>query len=85
MTKEELESDCGSKLLANNSKILVPCGYIANSFFNDVITLKSENVVMNEKGIAYKGDLKRFNNPEGYGKDSDEYQYMYDFIHRLTS
>lgn len=85
MTKEELESDCGTKLLAENNKLLVPCGYIANSFFNDVITIKTENVVMNEKNIAYKGDLKRFNNPEGYGKESDKYQYMYQCIYWLTS
>lgn len=40
---------------------------------------------MNEKNIAYKGDLKRFNNPEGYGKESDKYQYMYQCIYCLTS
>ena len=36
LTAEELESVCGSKTYADESKskILVPCGYIANSFFN---------------------------------------------------
>ena len=78
MKGDDLEEDCGSKTYADEEKkkVLVPCGYIANSFFNDKITLQTDGISMNEKGIAYKGDLKRFNNPEGYGKESDEFQYM---------
>lgn len=81
MKGEDLESDCGSKTYTEGEpkKVLVPCGYIANSFFNDKITLQTEDVTMNEKNIAYEGDLKRFNNPEGYGQVSSEYQYMYHF------
>lgn len=36
LTGEELEADCGSKTYVDETKtkVLVPCGYIANSFFN---------------------------------------------------
>ena len=38
----DLESKCGSKTYTKDGKVLVPCGYIANSFFNDVITVTTE-------------------------------------------
>ena len=73
-----MESKCGSKTYAdtNKTKVLVPCGYIANSFFNDVITVTTPGITMNEHDISYKNDRKRFKNPEGYGKASSEYQSM---------
>jgi len=53
----------------------VPCGAIANSFFNDAITLKFktnesgadwQEVKLNNTGIAWPSDKKyKFNNPAG--------------------
>jgi len=52
---------------------LNPCGMIANTMFNDVITLETgrdidnEQLVMLEDGIAWASDLKyTFNQPEGF-------------------
>merc|ERR1719400_1667033 len=50
------------------AKPIVPCGAIANSLFNDTITLKDEgdNVVpLTKTGIAWESDKKyKFQNPE---------------------
>lgn len=53
---------------------LNPCGFIANTFFNDVFTLQpgikdsnGNEVVMVEEGIAWQTDLEfRFAMPDGY-------------------
>ena len=53
---------------------LNPCGFIANTFFNDVFTLQpgakdinGRDLVMIEEGIAWSSDLKyRFAMPKGY-------------------
>jgi len=48
-------------------KPIVPCGAIANSLFNDTITLKDEggnNVSLTKTGIAWESDKKyKFQNP----------------------
>jgi len=52
---------------------LNPCGLIANTMFNDVITLESGNdifgdaLIMSEEGIAWESDLKyMYNQPDGF-------------------
>ncbi len=49
---------------------LNPCGLIANTFFNDVIILKSpSSLFMNETGIAWKTDVvDKFKQPLGFRK-----------------
>lgn len=54
-------------------KTLNPCGYVANTFFNDKISLNSGNdedglqLEMREDGIAWQSDLQyRFKMPEGF-------------------
>ncbi len=49
---------------------LNPCGLIANTFFNDVIVLKSpSSIFMNETGIAWKTDVEdKFKQPLGFRK-----------------
>lgn len=73
-----LESSCGSKTYADeaSTKVLVPCGYIANSFFNDVFTLLTPNLTLNEHDISYAPDRSRFKNPPNYGQPSATRQYM---------
>ena len=70
-----LESNCGNTT-KEDGLILNPCGSVANSLFNDVFTLHDSDYVLNEHDISYKNDRKRFKNPEGYGTESSEYQYM---------
>ncbi|CAM9363311.1 unnamed protein product [Ectocarpus sp. 12 AP-2014] len=46
---------------------LNPCGLIANSMFNDIIELTTENVTMSEKDISWKSDREtRFKQPPGF-------------------
>ena len=44
-------------------RILQPCGLIANSYFNDVITLTNNGIAMDETGIAWESDKEKFKNP----------------------
>jgi len=58
---------------------LNPCGFIANTLFNDDIKLESvksyngqvvEGITMNEEGIAWKSDMDYvFNQPDGFKKE----------------
>ncbi|KAL3910712.1 MAG: hypothetical protein SGILL_007586, partial [Bacillariaceae sp.] len=44
-----------------------PCGFIANTFFNDKFTLLNDDLIMMEEGIAWTSDLEyRFKMPNGY-------------------
>lgn len=46
---------------------LNPCGFIANTLFNDVIKLNDDTLIMQEKGIAWTSDLEyMFAQPEGF-------------------
>jgi hypothetical protein len=46
---------------------LNPCGFIANTLFNDVFTLANTEFLMQEKGIAWASDLEyMFAQPEGF-------------------
>ena len=59
-------SSC-SPLKTNGSLTLNPCGVIANSLFNDVISLDNSDVTMRENHIAWDSDLhKKYKQPEGF-------------------
>lgn len=71
--KSDVSSDC-SPLYTNGSQILSPCGVIANSLFNDKITL-AESTVNGQKlkttNIAWPSDKeKKFEQPDGFKKKS---------------
>jgi len=76
-------SDCApydkGKASDGSEKPIVPCGAIANSLFNDTITLEDDEqntIPLSKTGIAWDSDKKyKFKNPtppEGY-KDLAEY------------
>ena len=67
-----LQANCGNKTFVGD-RILYPCGSIANSFFNDVFTVK--NYELNEHDISWKYDRDKFKNPATY--DESKYQYLY--------
>lgn len=68
-------SDC-DPLKERDGKILSPCGLIAQSFFNDVITVTSGET-LDETGIAWKSDLDdKFDNPDD--TDTDVYEYLWE-------
>ena len=55
----DVDLDC-SPLLYNGSYLLNPCGLVANSFFNDVISLNSSsvsNAFLDESNIALSSDV----------------------------
>jgi len=60
-----------------NTKPIVPCGAIANSLFNDSITLFDENgtaIKLNRTGIAWESDKKyKFRNPDTGDKSLEDY------------
>lgn len=62
-------NDCRPLYKVGNQTIH-PSGLIANTLFNDVITVSSEenpNLVMREDGIAWKSDLEyKFRQPDGF-------------------
>ncbi|KAG5185530.1 CDC50/LEM3 family [Tribonema minus] len=49
----------------NGDLTLSPCGLIANTLFNDIITVTSDQV-MEETGIAWNTDLDKFEQPHGF-------------------
>lgn len=52
---------------SDEGMMLVPCGLIANSLFNDTFTLTTPEYTMNETGIAWKSDLSaKFANTREY-------------------
>lgn len=62
--ESEMQLHCEA-LYKNGSYLLNPCGLIANSFFNDVISTSS--VSLDETGIAWKSDRdKKFIQVEGF-------------------
>ena len=77
----DLEAKCGSKTYAdkNKTRVLVPCGYVANSFFNDVITVTTPGVTLNEHDISWKYDREKFNNPSNYGDPN--YKWLSLFVY----
>lgn len=72
-----IETDCKPAVYSNGVKgapyvdtptpgykLLYPCGLIANSMFNDKIKVAPPHT-MDEKGIAWESDFKKFKNPQG--------------------
>lgn len=51
---------------------MVPCGLMATSLFNDTFEILGMNggsaVAIDETGIAWESEVKRFDNPSDYGK-----------------
>lgn len=69
-----LQTDCSPAVYSNGAlpyidkpapgyKLLYPCGLIANSMFNDKISIAAP-LTMDETGIAWESDFKKFVNPE---------------------
>ncbi|XP_045132373.1 cell cycle control protein 50A-like isoform X1 [Portunus trituberculatus] len=63
----------------NDGKIYAPCGAIANSMFNDSLTLfdagKDEKLKLIKTGIAWPSDRKiKFNNPPGKLNDTGAFK-----------
>lgn len=49
---------------------LNPCGFIANTFFNDIISLENTDIEMIETGIAWQSDIDYvFNQPDDFKKE----------------
>ncbi len=54
-------------LKSSGDKDLYPCGVIANSMFNDVITLENADITMRENNLAWASDHhKKFHQPEDF-------------------
>lgn len=61
-------SDCTPFAYTDDGKPIAPCGAIANSLFNDTLTLKQNgmNISFFNTGIAWPSDKRvKFRNPEG--------------------
>ena len=56
-----------------------PCGSVANSLFNDVVTLHDSDYVLNEHDISWKYDREKFNNPSNYGDPN--YKWLSLFVY----
>jgi len=77
---ESRNEDCSPFLKSNETQIYAPCGAIANSLFNDTITLQyssggvSDNwepVPVSKRGIAWESDKQyKFQNPDTGGDTS---------------
>mmetsp|Transcript_26847 Transcript_26847/g.36984 ORF Transcript_26847/g.36984 Transcript_26847/m.36984 type:complete len:368 (-) Transcript_26847:49-1152(-) len=66
----EVESDC-FPIITNNSLLLNPCGLIANTFFNDIISLSktslSDGYTLDTDGITwYYDNTKKFKQVDGF-------------------
>ena len=60
------DSTC-KPLKSSGDKDLYPCGVIANSMFNDVITLENADITMRENNLAWASDHhKKFHQPEDF-------------------
>jgi len=74
--------DCSPFLKNSNDSIYAPCGAIANSLFNDTITIQFKNsdsngwseIPLNKRGIAWDSDKQyKFRNPgDNSGKQTVE-------------
>lgn len=68
--KSKSDLDNCDPLTENGNLLLNPCGLIANSLFNDVITLADDDgvgLVVDETGIAWDSDVEdKFKQPDGF-------------------
>jgi len=69
-------------LTTPSGKEMVPCGLMATSVFNDTFEIVAHNgesgVTIDQTGIAWKSDVDRFENPEGYGEAGKEKSWIVD-------
>ena len=69
---EQPPRDCAPFATGTNGKTIVPCGAIANSLFNDTLSLRSNsngNIPVERTGIAWPSDKEiKFKNPENLKK-----------------
>lgn len=80
LSKEDLEGDCSS-LRTNGSKVLNPCGLVANSLFNDQITVATDTFApMYTNNIAWASDVDEKYQQPGHG-DALGLSYKKKFIH----
>lgn len=57
-------SDCDPLKTDDSGRLLSPCGLIANSLFDDVISLTSTSYSLDENGISWTSDIEnKFKNP----------------------
>lgn len=70
VTEKDLKNSCMVKITNGTGHVFNPCGLIAHSFFNDVITFEYEDsehpTDMDETGIAWPSDFDKFIQPEGF-------------------
>jgi hypothetical protein len=61
----------------NTTKVLDPCGLIANSYFNDTFTLAPGALTMSESNIAWPSDVaKKFKEPSVNRADYPNVQWL---------
>ena len=79
--KSDVELSCSPLVELSNdndddTKLLNPCGLMANTMFNDKIELLTEGLNMKEDGIILKTDKDLFKQPKGFKsrtmKDEDD-------------
>lgn len=78
--QDEISAEACNPVNILGGKVVNPCGLIANTFFNDVITLapgsndaNGDELIMVEEGIAWTSDLEyRFKMPDGYRQEKCE-------------
>lgn len=73
--KKDWEPEKCKPMDMDGKKYLNPCGLIAASFFNDVISVnegesdqQGGNCKMDEKDIAWESDFEKFKQPDGFEK-----------------
>lgn len=67
LTQSQLDGENCYPLNRLGNVTLNPCGFIANTLFNDVIKLKHDKIQMREYGIAWQSDLDyMYRQPEGF-------------------
>jgi len=77
LSTSDVKTDC-DPLYEDGSLLLNPCGLIANSLFNDVITLSDETIsddayVLDEQGISWLSDRKvKFKQVDGFKSEKME-------------
>lgn len=70
LSKSDLSTECQS-MYENGTKLVNPCGLIANSYFTDIISLDNyssipSNLAMDETGISWDSDAQKFSQPDGF-------------------
>ena len=65
--RSEAELEKCEPLIETDGQIRNPCGLIAGSFFNDMISMNTPGKTMDETGISWKSDRDvKFKQPDGF-------------------